>query len=356
MSTVMSISELKVRADAYAEDCFDTKTTSRSFTFGRANSLSFGLPASTVKTGGTLTPYALEQLTYRLDAPPARWLLDSSHCPEEEKVKIINDLLDLRPEQKTLLRSKGETIRAVLSDRYTKFDNTTLVEMLGEAVQGLGTEARVHRAEVGDELRAYVLLPQITFAPDPSSRPGNHPGNGGLHPAIYVRNSEIGSGSAGFYGGLYRASCENGAIYGWNRDADRAFSFRHAYVQEATMRVLVAEAIGVALNMTEEAAARFVASQEVHLEPPNLRGIVDGWAAKYGLSVEASTNWLAAVTSESAAYGRVDDPRAFDLINAATYTAQARPALERELMERAAGEMLSSLVPVPSPLGMEYTH
>lgn len=47
------------------------------------------------------------------------------------------------------------------------------------------------------------------------------------------------------------------------------------------------------------------------------------------------------IYSEAASYGRADDIRLFDMVNAATYVAQSRPAFETEMIERMAGDLLT---------------
>ena len=107
------------------------------------------------------------------------------------------------------------------------------------------------------------------------------------------------------------------------------------------MSMLVAEGITAALKMSEEATVRFIKSQEVKIPKVNLSNIVNGWTERYGISIDAKDNWLATITSEAASYGRADDIRLFDMVNAATYVAQSRSADETEMIERMAGDLLT---------------
>lgn len=334
---------VKARVHEYAADCADAFGMSNGFVFGSDNQVSWAdkvegglFPAATAYTA-TLNKWALEQVSDRLDAP-ARWMLDPKHCPDDLKVDLMNKLAAVREPERLLMRMKGDTLRAVLSDQYSKFDNVDLIDLVGEAISGLGTEAKVCRAEVGDDLKAYIILPQITFAPDPSAKGGSPHGDGGLHPAVYIRNSERGGGAAGLHGASYRQVCSNGMI-AWDRSGNNTV-VRHRFVSSTSMRFLIADALTSALKMSEELTLQFIAAQEIHIEQPRLRSLIDGWGDKYGLSVEAGTNWLAAVTAEASSYGRRDEPALFDLVNAATYTAQTRSDDERENMERLAADLL----------------
>lgn len=106
------------------------------------------------------------------------------------------------------------------------------------------------------------------------------------------------------------------------------------------MGALMADGIAEGLRMSEEATKRFIAAQDIKVPQVSLAGIVDGWANKYGITVETKENWLASITSEATANGRKDDPRLFDVINAATYIAQEQTGQQTELIERMAGDIL----------------
>lgn len=342
----ISFPELQSKVNDYAADCYDAVSATKTMQFCPDSTVTYGPKGSeNVRMGGKLSPKAMEQIAWRLQGP-GTWLMDQKKCPDELRVRLLNDLVEMRKESKLLIRSKGDMIRAILSDEYTPFDNKPVIDMVGEALNTLGDgiEVKVVRAEVGDELRAYVLLPGITFDADPSLGGSNSKyGDGGLHPGVYIRNGETGGTGLKILGGLFRGVCQNGMIYGWN--SDESTTIRHRWHTVDFIKGLLAEKIASGLKLSEEAARNFVASQEVKVEKTNLRSLVDGWTKNYGVTVEAGTNWLATIASQSAEYGRVDDPRAFDLINAATLVAQSRPNEEREQMERMSGDLLSSFFP-----------
>jgi hypothetical protein len=92
--------------------------------------------------------------------------------------------------------------------------------------------------------------------------------------------------------------------------------------------------------MSEEATRKFIASQDKKIAAPNLRHLVDEWAGKYGITIDAKENWLTSITNEAIVNGRHDDVRVFDMVNAATYVAQTQKSWSSELMERMAGDIL----------------
>ncbi len=76
------------------------------------------------------------------------------------------------------------------------------------------------------------------------------------------------------------------------------------------------------------------------MKPSDLKGIVNGWVSKYGLSIEFGENWLGAITGNAAAYGRSQAPTLFDVINGATEIAQGLEGAQREKAEVMAGAIL----------------
>ncbi len=344
MSNQITLQELKDKIDAYESDCSDSITSVRNLNFIQNNGLSFttaeGDSIPGVAQAGQFNPWSFNQVCGRLNAPTA-WLSNPDNCPEELKLKILNELASKwRDDASLLLRLKGNVIRAFLTSKYTRFDNAEFIDLIGEAVQTTtGLEAQVNRPLVGDELKAYIVFPSITFGNDPSLKDTGKD-NGGLHPAIYVSNSERGGGYARVTGAVYRSICTNGLIYGWQEES--TLRVLHLHHSRSAISLLVADGLATALKLSEDAAASFIKAQEIKIRKPDLQGIVDKWATKYGISVQAKDNWLAAVTHETIANGRQNDPRLFDLVNAATYIAQDRPADEGETIERLAGNLLIS--------------
>jgi hypothetical protein len=336
--------DFKSEVEKYAEDCHDAVAALRSLTFDD-RSVSFettnGLfPGA--KESGVLNDWAAQQIGSRLDAPGAEWLWAEKHCYPALRSSILNDLAQNRPEANYFIRSKGDTVRAILSDQFTKFDNKDIVGLVETAIETMGMEPLIKRSNVADDLSAYVLFPQVTVTNDPRSRGGS---DGQLHPAIHISNSERGNGSAKITGAVFSGYCQNGLIYGWR--SNEIMAVRHRFISMATMGALVAQSIAIGLEMSEAAAVAFVQSQEIKIPKVDLSNIVDGWAKKYGLSIDQKENWLGAITGELSRNERPDDPRVFDLVNGATWYAQELPVADSVQIERMAGDLLTAYVPLP---------
>jgi hypothetical protein len=361
-----NMQEVLERARAYAARCHDEATETRRIAFDPSGQVKMAVEGEmrslkfVAQTEAHPTDWALSQMAERL-AGPAGWIGREQDIPLRSEV--MNALLRFRDgDTKWLMRLRenegvippSTEIRAALSEKYTKFDNVGFLEMVARGVDELGTEVQIHRAETGDDLRAYILLPKISFPEKPGGEITPPPppddgialghtfdyGNGGLHPAIYIRNSEIGGGSARVHGAIFRAVCSNGAIIGWSLDEGVGARVIHTHKSEAAIWAIISSAIVDALKMSEEAAKRFIDAQMVQVPKADLKGIVNGWVAKYGLSVEFGENWLGAITGNAAEYDRSQAPTLFDVINGATLTAQGLGGMQREQAEVMAGAIL----------------
>lgn len=355
-------------ASRAAEGCEDYRIVSRETAYEPGDFLRFhynvewpGIdPAMTYR--GDLTQHAFGQLLERLDGPPAQWAGNPKHTDDDLRAAVMNDLIRARKPMDLLLRTRGDTLRAVLSDQYTPFDNVALLDLVGGALSQMGEAAgdvRVHKAQIGDELRGYVLLPGITFASDPGGgkpgggmgapegwEPGDATGNGGnLHPGVYVSNSEVGSGKVRIHGGLFRGVCSNGMIYGWGAKDQGALELIHRGVSERTMTSAVSDALVAALRMSETGAQRFIESQAEILEPKRIPALAREWGDRYGLTLPSIEAWTTLVGAEAASNGR---PKAalFDLVNGLTFLARDKRGQEGETMERLAGDLLFAELPV----------
>lgn len=309
----------------------------RSIVFQAQDSASalFGEAAAST---GWLTDLGLQHLCNFMGVP-AGWI-KSDDCPTALAQQVFDWKFLNTEARELMLRQRSNengcnVVRAIMSEKYTRFDHIKLVDALASALDTIGAPVKIFRPEVGDELRAYAFIESIDFGgSDGSAYDGG--GNGGLKPAIYIRNSETGGSKVRIIGGLYRSYCGNGCIFGWQ--SEDVFSFAHRWKTEASLAMLVNEAIAVALKMSESAANEFIAKQNVRIQPTSLKGIISDWASKYGIATTSKEHWLEAVTATANNNGSIT---AFDVINEATFMAsRMADAGERELVERMSGDMV----------------
>ncbi|MGH2620958.1 MAG: hypothetical protein ACRDHG_10380, partial [Anaerolineales bacterium] len=355
--------EFSERVRREAAELYDVTASSREAAYHATDRLSyvgsngaehrlFGNGTVSEFAGG-LTRHALGQLVERLDGPPLGWVGDERHASGGLRADVVNALIRHRDPVDLLVRHRGDAIRAVLSDEYSPFSHVDLVDLVGGALSALGDlggDAMVWRPETGDELRAYLVLPRVVFGPDPGrSGPWSDTGGasgpgGGLSPAIYLSNSEIGTGKVRISGGLFRLVCSNGAIR-WEADQG-GLELVHRGLSARTLGSAVADALVGALRMSEDMAAKFISSQSILLRPGKVEALARAWGDKYGLALPSIDAWRELVGWEAGQNGRpADAPALFDLVNAATYAAQKFGPEEREQAERMAGALLYAELP-----------
>lgn len=279
---------------------------------------------------------AQSQLAGRLGIP-VRWIQDPEKCPPSLREIVFNWKFHYEDSKELLMRMNGGDLRAVLSDQYTPFDHLELVSAVYDAlkINDMLEHVKVVKSHVGDEMSAYLIIPEINFDTGEDRPISDGGGTGGLIPAVYLSNSEVGSGSARIHGGLFRSYCTNGMIFGWQ--AESSFRITHRFKNKNQIALLANEAIAEAMKLSEKGAHRFMEAQHRKILPARLDSLVNMWGSKYGIGVERAENWLEAVTAQSGA----DQPTYADVINEATHMANRTESRQvREDLERMAGEMV----------------
>jgi len=291
---------------------------------------------------GTMTEGAFFQLCQRLNVPPS-WAEDNEKCPPELREYIAN--WKLARAEATLMvrqRDRGETVRGILSSQYKPYNHLQLVEAVDAALKHEGLDVEVILKHLDDDLRAYLILPQINFdAPDGNGgrgRSADGGGTGGITPAVYIGNSEIGNGKVRINPGGFRSYCTNGVIYGWRNREQDAFSIIHRWHTITEMAVLVNEGIVKALAMSEEGATKFIEAQTVTLKTEKVGDLVEAWARKYGIAVGTKEKLEAMTAVRVSDVGRYT---LFDFINDTTQVARdlENPA-QAETLEIMAGDLV----------------
>lgn len=296
----------------------------------------------TLEETTNLTDHGFQQLCEKF-LVRADWAKDEKKCPEELRKLIFDWKFENYDRADLMIRNRtngGVKTRAVLSDQYTRYDNLDFIDAVIGALDhaDLRDNVRVWRPEISDDMRLYILFDDIQFdadaPPDPTNGDGG--GGGGLKPAIYISNSEIGTGRARVHGGLYRSACINGLVMGWN--ARDKFAQTHRWKSTTHMSVLMNEAIASAMKMSETAAVAFLDSRAAILEPTKINKIITDWGSKYGLLMDARKDWRTLCKVQA---DREDRLSKFDLIN---HAADVAGSLEnhkaREDMEIMAGDLI----------------
>ena len=337
--------EFVTDVEDYASDCTDDSGDTRKMALVGSSELRYMseqennlFPGKTlvVEERRQLTRRAFGQLNERLSGPPFQWLSDEERCGVPLRANVFHEVLKDRDGQTVMLRHQGRFIRAILSTEYSTFNHTEFLDMIGGSLSAMGEaggNVTVHNPLVGDEMKAFVLLPRITFGSDPEA-------GGGLHPAIYISNSEVGTGKLRLTGGVFRTVCSNGLIMGWA--AKGGLQIVHRHINKQIFASQIAGQLEIALTMSEAATQKFIQSQAILMDNTKLKTLSNRWAAKYGLTLTDASEWELMVRHEAELNGRGENVTLFDVVNGATYLAHSKEPVEAEILQRMAGDLLEA--------------
>jgi hypothetical protein len=295
------------------------------------------------------TRTAQAQLGERLHFPPG-WVFnaDPAQCTPEIRAQILNSkFMDAKKEEPMLWRTRGgEVLRAVLSNRYARYDNIDLWSAIDNAATKAGLRELapvVFRPYVGDKMTAYIIFPTVTADTNNANSYDTGHGrrdDGGLHPAIYISNAEDGTGSTNLSGGLYRSVCENGCIYGWHSEA--SIKIRHRAHSDVQMAYAVSVAIVEAMKNATLGMEAYVKACTMEIETAVIPNIVAEWKSKFAVSENVTKQWLDNMTVNAS----VHPLTLADAVNSLTFIGGAiEDADARENVEIAAGELLAVELP-----------
>ena len=278
----------------------------------------------------------------RIEGPGVRWLKGA--CPPSLEKHVLQRMMAEHGEDTLLLRNhtKGSgAIRAVLSSDYTRFDHLhfllTIRNVLAQT--GKADGVRVWKGFIGDHMGAFLLFPEQTpFVLQSFEHPANG-GDGGLRPAIFIRNSEVGDLAAHITAGVFRLVCSNGLI-AWDGRESLVITHRHRSGSEIAVRV--AEHLAGALSLAEEQIEALQRAEEVAID--NLGAALARWGDRYHLTNEQQTAWHHSTLVEAEAYGRGEGTQTVtlaDAVNGLTRASQFEEDPESEIeLQIAAGKLL----------------
>lgn len=229
---------------------------------------------------------------------------------------ILNDHVDaLKP--KLFTRAYDNDIRAVLSDRYAPIDNTTILEMVRDAIGMLEKQASkpikvevYHSNVTPDDLYLRYRILGADILPPGETGPYAF---GGL-----ITNGETGKVRIKMLPTIFRGPCTNTQAF--DDGNDMAVNMRH-YGQAQIMNDRVALAIGSSIKLGQVYLNKLIAAKEVQI--PDIFGVISKMAESEGWSVEVTD----AVRS-----GTEGQHNLWGFINGLTYAAHTQFADSQEKM------------------------
>lgn len=285
------------------------------------------------QTFGKLIPndHALGQLASRVGIP-SRY---ARKCFEEDpsllephfnhwKEKVVEDV---EGDKGWLLRAKGDMLRGVLSDRYSKLDNEFIFGALGSTLAN-GDVVDVKNFDLNDKyLNLRLVFPQLTHNIGTSIKRDD------VMVGIHVTNSEVGSSSLRIDSCLFRLVCTNGLIA--RVGGESLMQQRHVHLTNREMQNRVADAISEALRAGDGIVETFAKSREVKVESP--LDVLRDLAKKEKYSKDFTDHLEGSFHVESG-------ETAFHVVNALTLASQKLPMERRLEVEKTAGRVLHNFV------------
>ena len=220
------------------------------------------------------------------------------------------------------------TVRAMLTESYTPFDDITLFQHAAEVI---GDEKCIAQFSKTETLNTHVRLifpndlTEITRGTEVAR-------------TIHIRNSEVGNGAASIEGGLLVLKCTNGMM---GHETTGKYSIRHVGRAER-VRDYVRQAIEDSYGVSRRLINQFQQSLEIKVEDPRLS--LAAIQHSEGLSRESFDAMLAAYSEEPV-------ESLFGIAQAVTRAAQAQPTAEdRYQMEKVATKLLDAPKVALNPL------
>lgn len=279
-------------------------------------------------THGDLSPlqfteHAFGQLCGKLEIPSPY----AKRLPTDILATCVNyDMhrVSVKTRGSWLLRSKGETCRAVLSEQYSPIANKAVFDIIAEMSSSFGHQVRdfwldetgVWGKVLVDDLRAWDPV-------DTSQE---------MKVGFVVGNSEVGTRSVTVEPFIYRAACTNDLVV----QTQFSLKQRHVGLTGRELKNRVARSVNLALNSGSDLLDRFVEANQDEIENP--ADLIERLAKKRKFSQKMSDDVKLAYESEPV-------PTRFGVVNAFTSVAKQLTGDKRIELERYAGNLLSTRFP-----------
>jgi len=232
-----------------------------------------------------LRQLALSQLGSKFGVPGAYL----AKCPTDLRAENLNHWLRENRYRRLLLRCDGDSVRAVLSEKYAPVDHSRVLGWLGESFG--------EHATLRFELNEQQMLVQFV------GNEGRTFGRGDdLTPGVCIRNSEVGLACVELNGLIYRRICLNGLIL-----SGKQGNWRRRHIGDSSFGDQVREAIRNLQGAANESVSRFGGLQGIHV--PDMPGLFERVVQKFELTkvqheaikaafnVEAGDSLYAAINS-----------------------------------------------------------
>ena len=284
----------------------------------------------------TPTPWATGQLCARLGIPASYFRKCPTILQDVQAMYWLRESAarGINLESRWLLRAKGETLRAVLSERYSPLDHTELVEVLAPFTKA---HHQVDWLDLSDEgLHLRIVDPHRTR----DVLPGD-----GLSVGIHISNSEVGSRSISIDALVYRLVCTNGLIR--LVKGKSLLKQRHVHIGRPRLVAAIEEAVSQAWSEAEGFLEQMKRTTQMPVQ--DVEGTLERLGEKWHLSKAVQDDLLSSLLREPVQIQET----VYGVVNAVTNVAQRLSSDARYDMEVLAGHLaehgVASYAPKPRP-------
>lgn len=226
-----------------------------------------GLIYSSNLIGYKLNDWSVKQFCQKLGIPTKYY----EQCPNDLKAENANYWINrlredetdwfFRLKDATTENEKG-TIRGILSDKYTPFDDIQLLKILKNQIGEMDYSIdQWHQDDSGFHLR---ILFESMFSKNEIGK--TIKGEKDIHKVgIHVMNSEVGKCSVKVSPVVYRQVCSNG-LMSWVKEDE--FQQRHIYIDHEQMEEKVAVAIDWSIGKAQQMIDKLMIAKNTKIEDP----------------------------------------------------------------------------------------
>lgn len=337
----ITLPEVRERLDNENKGTWDTLLEPRDITLVQGRVVSPRLYRYEYPQGLTPTLWATGQLCQFLGIPTAyfrrcplslqdtqanHWLQCLTEEQAQEKMGKTGKggrAAGSQRSERWLLRARGETLRGVLTERYTRLDHLELFEALSPA---LTRDYEVDWFALTDEAFHLRLHDTRVFR---EALPGDR-----LMAGVHIANSEVGKRAVTVDALVYRVVCTNGLIR--KVGGESLLHQRHISLSRPEFRLTVQQAVKEAFVQSAAYLERLAAS--VAHPIPNVERTIHKIALDWGLTRATEEAVKAAILLERPGQHET----LYGLINGLTSVARSMAPDERYALETQAGRLLET--------------
>lgn len=223
--------------------------------------------------------------------------------------------------ERWLLRVKHDSLRGVLSDRYTRLDNEPFLNCLEPLVP---SRLQVKWfALTGESLHLRLIDPTLAREVLPDDR---------LMVGLHIANSEVGKRSVTVDAIVWRLVCQNGLVR--LVKGKSLLQQRHIFISQSNFKRDLERAMGEALTTAAGLLEKMAQSTNEHLD--DVETLIEKIGERHQLSESFQERMKNALLLEH----RGQQETLYGLTNALTQAAQTLPPDDRYGLEVMAGEMM----------------